>query len=212
MLYRGDKQMELVVITLEKILKDEAIAINRLFSEGLQTLHLRKPDSSLTDLRILLMSIDTAYHHLIVLHDHFALTEEFNLKGVHLNRRNNTPPVGEVLSISKSCHTWSELMDSGAYNYVFLSPIFNSISKEGYTKAFSEEELIAARNDGRIHRKVYALGGISLKEIKQAATYGFGGVAVLGSLWGTYEEDKNEDALLKRFDELRRECNKYSVL
>ncbi|NDV84036.1 thiamine phosphate synthase [Bacteroides sp. 51] len=204
--------MELIVITLEKILEDEALAINRLFSEGLETLHLRKPHSSLEDLRLLLMDIDVAHHQRIVLHDHFRLAEEFNLKGVHLNRRNPTPPAKRGLSMSKSCHTWSELEDSEAYNYVFLSPIFNSISKAGYARAFTEEELIKARNNGTIHRKVYALGGISLKEIKQAATFGFGGVAVLGSLWQRYEEDKNEDTLLQQFNELKRECNKYNVL
>lgn len=204
--------MELVVITPERMLANEATVINRLFSGGLRTLHLRKPHSSAEDLRRLLTNIDVAYHQRIVLHDHFLLAEEFNLKGVHLNRRNNTPPAGKMLSVSKSCHTWSELMETEAYSYVFLSPIFNSISKEGYTRAFTEEELIAARNDGRLHRKVYALGGISRKEIEQAARYGFGGVVVLGTLWAKYEEDKNEDALLKRFDELRRECNKYNIL
>ena len=210
--YQEDNRMELIVITLEKILEDETIAINRLFSEGLQTLHLRKPDSSLETLRLILTGIDASYHERIVLHDHFLLTEEFNLKGVHLNRRNSQPPVNQRISVSKSCHKLNELEESQTYNYVFLSPIFNSISKEGYNRAFTEEELIEARNSGRIYSKVYALGGISLKEIKQAAVYGFGGVAVLGSLWGKYEEDKNLDALLKRFDELKRECNKYNAL
>lgn len=201
--------MELVAITLEKIVEAEAVALNSLFAAGLQTLHLRKPDASANSLRLLLAEIDTTYHRRIVLHDHFGLTNEFGLKGIHLNRRNHTPPVGWKLSVSKSCHTLEELNDWEAYHYVFLSPIFNSISKQGYTRAFLEEELLCARNEGRIHRNVYALGGISLNRIKQAAAYGFGGVVVLGSLWGAYKEDKNNDALLGRFEALRGECNNY---
>lgn len=198
--------MELVVITSEKMLENEAVAINRLFVEGLQLLHLRKPESGIEELRALLRDIDPAYHQRIVLHDHFVLTEEFGLKGVHLNRRNSQPPVRQGLSVSKSCHNWDELHDSKAYNYVFLSPIFDSISKSGYAHAFSEEELVRARRAGWIHRKVYALGGVSRKEIKQAAHYGFGGVVVLGALWAGFGQECDIETLVVRYRDLQKEC------
>jgi len=203
--------MELVVITSEKILDHEPAAINRLFAEGLENLHLRKPEATALDLRKMLEKISYNFHDRIVLHDHFALAGLYDLKGVHLNRRNPEPPADRRLTISKSCHSLDELKELDHYNYVFLSPIFDSISKSGYNKAFSEEELIAARDEKLICPKVYALGGISRKEIPQAAQYGFGGVVVLGALWGGFERSKNEEALLRRFDELRDRCHKYKI-
>lgn len=203
--------MELVVITPEKILDHEPIAINRMFAEGLEILHLRKPEATAHDLRKMLEKININYHNRIVLHDHFALTSSYNLKGVHLNRRNPDPPADRRLSISKSCHSLDELKELDHFNYVFLSPIFDSISKSGYNKAFTEEELIAARDEQLICPKVYALGGVSLQEIPRAAHYGFGGVAVLGTLWGGFEQSRNEEALLRLFDELRDRCHKYKI-
>ena len=203
--------MELVVITPERILDHEPTVINRLFAEGLEILHMRKPQATAHDLRKMLEKISYNFHDRIVLHDHFALTGLYDLKGVHLNRRNPEPPADRKFTISKSCHSLEELKELDYFNYVFLSPIFDSISKSGYNKAFTDEELIIARDGKLICPKVYALGGVSWKEIPQAAHYGFGGVAVLGALWGGFERSKNEEALLKRFDELRNRCHKYKI-
>jgi thiamine-phosphate pyrophosphorylase len=191
------------------MLEGEAAAIDRLFAEGLETLHLRKPDATVHELRKMLEQIDCDFHERIVLHDHFALAGLYRLKGVHLNRRNPHPPADQRLSVSKSCHSLNELRELGRCSYAFLSPVFDSISKSGYNKAFTDEELIAARDEQLIGRNVYALGGVSLKEIPPAARYGFGGVAVLGALWEGFEENRNEETLLRRFDDLRNECATY---
>ena len=193
--------MKLIVITAEKFLENEAIIINRLFEEGLETLHLRKPDATANDLRLLINEIHPDYHPRIVLHDHFELTNEFSLKGVHLNRRNPQPPAGCALSISKSCHSLEELTDIEAYNYVFLSPVFDSISKDGYCATFSEDVLMAARDKQLINSKVYALGGISVDKIPLAARYGFGGVAVLGALWEGYGNELFHHRVTQSFTE-----------
>ena len=75
-------------------------------------------------------------------------------------------------------------------DYLFLSPIFDSISKQGYTHHFSEEELIEAREKGIIDRQVFALGGVEADKLPLLQSYGFGGAALLGSLWKNYIQGK----------------------
>ena len=63
-------------------------------------------------------------------------------------------------------------------DYVFLSPVFDSISKQGYRAAFSMETLEQAR--GIIDEKVFALGGVTLDKITILEQLHFGGIAVYG--------------------------------
>lgn len=199
--------MKLIVITQENIIENESAAINLLFDEGLSILHLRKPNYSEADIETLIDDINPKYREKIVLHDHFQLAEKFKLKGIHLNRRNPNPPIHSKLSISKSYHDLDSVKQSAKYNYVFLSPIFDSISKQGYNQAFSNEELTVARDNGIINNKVIALGGISMETIPIAAQYSFGGVAVLGALWGNFVNDKDYRSLINRFKQLQNICN-----
>ncbi|MDR1342891.1 MAG: thiamine phosphate synthase [Prevotellaceae bacterium] len=197
--------MRLIVITSEACFEGEAAALNRLFERGMGTLHLRKPQATEEDLRRLLLTIRAEFRDRIVLHSCFALAQPFRLKGVHLNRRNPACPQPRPSSLSRSCHAIAELEQSDEFDYVFLSPIFDSLSKKGYTRAFSAEDLLQARTRGLIGKKVVALGGVSAATLPLAAAYGFGGVAVLGALWGDYPQRRDEKGLIERFDTLRRE-------
>lgn len=123
--------------------------IDRLFGHGLDLLHLRKPSSTIEACRELLRQIPERWHSRIVLHDHFPLTGEFHLHGVHLNRRCPHAPDGYMGSISCSCHSLEEVAKKKpTSDYVFLSPIFNSISKAGYEAAFSTAALQYAAEEG----------------------------------------------------------------
>ncbi|MDR3188439.1 MAG: thiamine phosphate synthase [Prevotellaceae bacterium] len=194
--------MQLIAITSEALFEGEAFALNKLFERGMSALHLRKPRASEEELRRLLGQVSAEFHDRIVLHDGFALAAAFRVRGVHLSMRNpHRPPA--VAVVSRSCHSLREVEQSGDFAYVFLSPIFNSISKAGYARAFTDEELRAAKARGVIGQRVAALGGVSAATIPLAAAYGFGGVAVLGALWGDYPQRRDDHALMKRFDELR---------
>ncbi|MDR1023087.1 MAG: thiamine phosphate synthase [Prevotellaceae bacterium] len=197
--------MRLIVITSEAGFEGEAAALNRLFERGMNTLHLRRPSATEEDLRRLLLTIRTEFRSRIVLHSCFALTQAFRLKGVHLNRRNPACPQPRPGSLSRSCHSIAELEQSDGFDYVFLSPIFDSLSKKGYARAFTEEDLLQAKAKGLIGQKVVALGGISAATLPLAAAYGFGGVAVLGALWSDYPQRRDEKGLIERFDALQRE-------
>lgn len=198
--------MRLIVITSETPFKGEGDIFNRLFDRGMETLHLRKPLSGKEEQERLLSGIHSQYYPQIVLHDHFELLSAFPLKGIQLNRRNPNRPNVQTSSVSRSCHSLTEIRESKEFDYLFLSPVFDSLSKKGYTGAFTETELQSAEADGTIDRQVIALGGITKETISVAAGYGFGGVAVLGSLWQDYEIHRDTEKLLQRFDSLKTIC------
>lgn len=165
---------------------------------GLDILHIRKPGSLSEDVAALLLNIPSYLYSQIVIHDHFELTNSFPLKGIHLNSRNPERFPFYAGSISRSCHSITELNSISNIDYCFLSPIFNSISKEGYSSAFSAEELEDAHQKGLINPKVYALGGVEPKHIPLLQNYGFGGIAVLGYLW----QNSTSQVLQQRMKEL----------
>ena len=194
--------MKLIVITTPYFFEGESRIISRLFREGMERLHLRKPQSNMDELRMLLDAIPSEYHFRIVLHDHFELAIEYQLAGIHLNSRNHTRPEGFKGSISRSCHSLEEVQGNSELDYVFLSPLFQSISKEGYGSGFPMEVLHKASSDGIINQKVIALGGMDNTTIPLIEPLNFGGVAVLGALWGDNPSQKETDSIIERYKQL----------
>ncbi len=64
-----------------------------------------------------------------------------------------------------------------------LSPIFDSISKQGYRAAFTSAQLEEARRRGIIDKRVMALGGVTFDRVKEVLEMGFGGAMILGDAW-----------------------------
>jgi thiamine-phosphate pyrophosphorylase len=180
----------LMVVTMPDFFEGEYKWINLLFRNGLQRLHLRKPSSSLEDYKNLLSQIEPQFRPLVVLHDHFQLALEYRVYGIHINSRNNVIPSGFCGSVSRSLHSVDELLAlKNNYNYVTLSPIFDSVSKQGYNSAFSAEQLKDLSQKGIIDSRVVALGGVTSQNIKNLKSYGFGGAMVLGSLWQNINDE-----------------------
>lgn len=180
--------MKLILITPPTYFVEENKIITDLFEEGLDILHLRKPDTPPMYAERLLTLIPKQYHKRIVVHDHFYLKEEFNLKGIHVSPRNPNIPAHYKGHISRSCHSLEEVKEHKKnMDYVFLSPVFDSISKLNYNSTYSDTELKKASKAGIIDKKVIALGGIDINNIKQIKKLGFGGAAVLGALWNKFD-------------------------
>ena len=198
----NNKTMYLIIITEPQFTDNEATIIAQLLHWGVDLMHLRKPESSADELAKLIEAIPTAYHNRLVLHDHFDLAAHFTLHGLHLNRRNSVLPPNHKGTVSQSCHTLDEVKACKTkYDYVFLSPVFNSISKLGYTSAFTPKALSEAKKQGLIDQKVVALGGITAANIDKTKYYGFGGVALLGDIWSR-TADKNFEEYVRKIVEI----------
>ncbi len=194
--------MKWIVITSPDFLPGEAFFIDRLFCHGLDLLHLRKPGATAEACRRLLDAVPEKWHDRIVLHENFGLAKEYRLHGIHLNRRCPQAPVGFSGSISCSCHSIEEVAErKRMMDYIFLSPVFDSISKAGYEAAFSTEALRKAAMEKTIDSKVVALGGVTAANITQLREWHFGGAALLGDVW-LRMDDPRADAYL---DRLRKE-------
>ncbi len=137
-----------------------------------------------------------------MLHDFFELAEKYNVRGVHLNRRNPVYNGTKNIKTSQSCHSIPELKTANRHDYVFLSPVFNSISKAGYMASFSGKELLEASGVGLINEKVIALGGIDTNTLPLLKPYKFGGVAVLGAIWSISPE-ADPEKIIERFLAIR---------
>ena len=182
--------MKFIVVTPPEFVPDEARLIEQLFACGLDVLHLRKPGSDAEACAHLLESMPPQLRARTVTHDHFGLCEKFGLQGIHLNARNpHVPPSWskgkQYHTVSASCHSVDEVEKmKNVADYVFMSPVFDSISKQGYSSAYSADELCAASMRGVIDCSVIALGGITLQKIPLLGTWHFGGAAFLGDVWG----------------------------
>ena len=101
--------MKLIVVTTPTFFVEEDKISTALFEEGLDFLHLRKPETPDMYSERLLTLFPEKYHRRIVTHEHFYLKEEFNLMGIHLNARNPSEPHDYAGHVSCSCHSVEEV-------------------------------------------------------------------------------------------------------
>lgn len=185
--------MKILAVTSGDNIKSEIPIVMEMFREGLDVLHLRKPNFSEHLVEEYLSLLPEIYHNRIVLHGYHDLAKKFNLKGIHITKRHKKTPLKTwwrirllkwkkpTLKISTSCHSLSKLKKyTRNYDYVFLSPVFNSISKKHRKAGFShkkiKKKLLSLDN-------VYAMGGVNAKNIERVKELGFDGVVLYGSLW-----------------------------
>ena len=186
--------------------EEDKILVN-LFEEGLDNLHLYKPGASPMFSERLLTLLGENYHSKITVHGHFYLKEEYRLKGIHIDDAFTEPPTGYKGNITRTCHAISELKEAKKHsNYVFLHSIFDSQSNPDEKQSFTYDELKAASKSGLIDKKVYALGGINLDNIKTIKDLGFGGIVICGDLWNRFNIHNEIDykELLVHFEKLRK--------
>ncbi len=199
--------MKLILLSTPDFFVEEDKIINALFDEGLDLLHLRKPQSEPVYSERLLTLLPADCHSRIIVHEHFYLKEEFNLRGIHLSPQNPEPPKGFVGHLSRSVHSLDELKSAReGMDYVFLSPIFNSITYPERKAGYTSQQLHDATRAGLIDRKVMAAGGISSETLPLLADYGFGGAVVSGDLWHRFNIHSGLDykEVIAHFRKLRK--------
>lgn len=177
----------IVVIAPENDIPNEIEILNQLFQEGLEYYHLRKPDKDYQAHCEYLNKIDKQYHNKIVVHYHHELVNDFNLKGIHFQeqkRIDNIDNPGRYFknlnlfgkTISSSFHEPKDLEDCYfEFDYHLLSPVFSSISKEGYNgRGFDVNA---------IDKTIIGMGGVTVDNLPAFDTLGYNGVGVLGGIW-----------------------------
>ena len=166
--------MKPIVISHPTIFPNEHRVIESLFENGLEIFHIHKPNFSEQEIQNYIQQFSEKYHSRIFLHSEFP-----------------------------KFHSLKELEEcKEKYEYAFLSPIFDSISKKDYKSNFDLQELkrkfplLLGEGQGG----VIALGGIDEDKIETCRQLGFVGVAVLGAIW----QSKNQ---LEKFKRLNLLCH-----
>ena len=196
----------LVVLTSEQDIPNETMLLNQLFETGLEILHLRKPNKSYDEHCDYLNLIDSKYHNRIVVHYFHKLINEYGLKGIHFQeqkRRDHIDNPGHYFkelnmfgkTISSSFHEPEELDCCGfEFDYHLLSPVFSSISKEGYEgRGFDVNH---------IDKLIIGMGGINVKTMPEVFKLGYKGIGVLGGVWNTEDPVRSFKEIKRHYEEV----------
>ncbi len=193
----------IVLIAPEQDIPNEIAILNQLFIAGLECYHLRKPNKDYQEHCEYLNQIDKKYHNRIVVHYFHELINAYDLKGIHFQeakRRDflstqykvKSPQFIEsyakkldteysllnTMSFSSSFHEPEELEQCEFdFDYHLLSPVFSSISKEGYEGRGFEVN--------HINKRIIGMGGVTTDNLSQFTKLGFKGVGVLGGIWSS---------------------------
>lgn len=199
--------MKLAILTKSTFFVEEDKILASLFDEGMDSLHLFKPGSSPMYSERLLTLLPEDYYSKITVHDHYYLKQEYGLASIHLDNPLSPIPDGYKGKYSRTCTDLSTLKEmKKKSNYVFLKNIFDCIEFKDEKSTFSLSQLEQAASQGLIDKKVYALGGMSLENIKMAKDLGFGGVVICGDLWNRFDihNEKDFKDLITHFEKLRK--------
>jgi len=199
--------MKTIIISIPLDFENEISTLIRLIEAGAEYFHLRKPNSSVDDIRRYIDLIPKEYHSKIILHQHYDLIDIYEIKGIHFSSR-TTDQIDKYSDrdIHKSCstHNFEEIENlRNEFDYIFLSPIFDSISKQGYSSKFSEFELGEYLKTS--DKDIVALGGIDSQTASKCAEIGFSGVASLGYIWNP-AINGDSDKSIENFNELKGVC------
>lgn len=167
-----------VVITREQLSLEEVEPIVAILDSGCWRVHIRKPNADRGLLRayldVLCKRVDVKRLSMHYYHD---IAVEYGFGGLH----GATTVEGVVRSVS--CHSLEEAVDAqGVVDYLFLSPVFDSISKQGYKAAIDIDKAGALIKKG-LQSEVVALGGIEKSNLPLLEKAGFSSIALLGAVW-----------------------------
>lgn len=188
-----ENNMKLTVITNPYTVKNETELINRLFAEGLDELHIRKPKFEMADMKKFINKIDRQHHHKLVLHSHFLLVHSFEIHKIHLGHNwiHNLATrlyLDRVILRGKKVSKSITITDAKALykpiegiDEVMLGPVFARFTYFTDNQLMKTEELEKALRHSKL--PVTALGGVSSQTLEFFKNTGFNGIAMQSSIW-----------------------------
>jgi thiamine-phosphate pyrophosphorylase len=194
----------ILLIAPENDIPNEIEIVHQLFQEGLECYHFRKPTKNYEEHCAYLNQIDSTYHSRIVVHYFHELVNDFDLKGIHFQEQKRRDYIDDPSNyftglkmfgktISSSFHEPEELEKcSFEFDYHLLSPVFSSISKEGYKGREFEVN--------HIDKIIIGMGGVTTQNLAEFDTLGYKGVGVLGAIWNSKTPVEDFKLMYNHFD------------
>ncbi|HEX2935921.1 MAG TPA: thiamine phosphate synthase [Bacteroidales bacterium] len=201
--------MKLIVISPPETLSGEIDFVNTLLKEGLTKFHLRKPNLPTADLIQYLKKIDSAYISNVVVHYDFEMLRHFPQVGFHFNQYSlNWLAYKGFTHKSYSAHSFREILrlNTDAFDYIFISPVFESISKPGYYAGFNLKQIRDFTASGCCVNPIVALGGVDENNIASLQDLGLYGAAVLGAIWTPFQAGASASFLVDKFLRMKQVC------
>lgn len=178
----------IIVITPEIDHLLESEIFSALVSDYSCTIHIRKPHFDIDEYKKYLLNNNKLISH-FVLHEHHSLAKQFPVKGIHLKEKDRnqvTDYPTDIKIISTSLHIVEDANElKYPFEYIFYSPLFESISKQQYGSNKTYEALTETVLElkKRTSIPIIGLGGINEKNIAMVKKSGFDGAALLGAIW-----------------------------
>ncbi|MEI6947601.1 thiamine phosphate synthase [Paraflavisolibacter sp. H34] len=170
----------IIVITPPGELPGETELYEQLLRQGLQRLHLRKPGWPKDRLLQLAQAVAPRWRHRLVVHHQPEVAVAAGLGGLHCSLGQLGGAPGGGISLSCSVHHWAEAEAAAPLcDYLFVSPVFDSLSKSGYAQNSALHQVPEPLKSQRL----FALGGITDKNLHRVRAMGYYGAALLGYLW-----------------------------
>ena len=179
----------IILIAPETDIPNEIKILHQLFQSGLEYYHFRKPYKTIDEHRDYLDQINPEYYKRIMIHNHYELTIEYDLKGIHLEEQKWRDQgdglqvyvdkfTSKKYKVSSSYHEPEDLAAQPVkFDYFMLSPVFSAISKSDMKgRGFDVNH---------ISKIIVGMGGINTDTIPEALKLGFKGAGTLGGIWNT---------------------------
>lgn len=184
--------MKILLYTLPYRVSDETNKINKLFNEGLEELHIRKPLYSINQLRRFIKQIEVQYHSKIVIHNHYSLIREFDLKGIHVKQSYFNNLLGKIIyflkhknrkyKISVSIDPLRKTKINTAYfDEVSIGPIYQKFSESNLRKRVNYFELNRIVSSLKVPFNFF--GGISQDNLGYLNTMKPNGIILQTGIW-----------------------------
>ncbi|KGE13128.1 thiamine phosphate synthase [Sphingobacterium deserti] len=169
--------------------------------------HVRKPALSETDYIKFLCAFSVEERAKLIAHQAHFRAMECGLSRLHFSTSMREtaaiPDTANKKYISTSTHGWIEFNGLPClYDAAFVSPLFPSISKQGY----GEQNRIALIGRRNLASEAIALGGISSTRLATMSAHNFDDFAVCGAIWEAQDpigEARSCLKLSKQFTDIR---------
>jgi len=171
-------------------IEDFLFKLEKALKNGISLVQLRCKKSSEDEYKKLVdkaMSLCKLYNAKLLLNTTEKLFSSFNVDGLHLTSKLlnsiSDRPISDSALLSVSCHTNAEIIKARQLkaDIILLSPVNETMSHPGVSGIGWEKFKHLSEN---IESPVYALGGMSIRDLPDAKSFGAQGIAAITEFWG----------------------------